>query len=104
MPFRQNQKSSLGGNAVTYRILRASMAYSERSNMRAGNWAGQAQYCTTVMHNSNADPNRASLLHPSGTSLCGKSKAKFIPQQWLDGDAHIMPDLHCTSEMVSEKD
>lgn len=49
MPFRQNQKSSLGGNAVTYRILRASMAYSERSNMRAGNWAGQAQYCTTVM-------------------------------------------------------
>lgn len=102
MPFPQDWKSSLEGNAVTLYLTHGLEGKHGifRKERHEGWKLGRTG---TILWNSNADPNRPSLLHPSGTSLCSKSKAKFIPQQWLDGNARIMPGLHCT-EMVSEKD
>lgn len=102
MPFPQDRKSSLEGNAVTLYLTHGLEGKQGifRKERHEGWKLGRTG---TILWNSNADPNRPSLLHPSSTSLCSKSKAKFIPQQWLDGNARIMPGLHCT-EMVSEKD
>lgn len=40
-----------------------------------------------MLQHSNTYPSSISLLHPSGTFLSGKAKAKFTSQEGLDGNA-----------------